>query len=264
MSGINDGLTSVSDNGCVKTEIASRELSIEVAYNVRHLGDYATRDGKKTAGHSILRSASLHRLTDAGAAALADAGVRTVIDLRSDEELEREVTPDLTRFGIRSVHAPVFQTNASPVGLGTDTFPGYGFVYERFLDVGAPAYRTLFETVADTDDGVLFHCAAGKDRTGVGAALLLEAAGVVHDDIVADYVLTAALLRPQVEEWLPEMKSRGITEERALELMDAPADAIETALATVREKHGGADSYLRSIGISASVLSAVTSRITPA
>jgi protein-tyrosine phosphatase len=257
---VNDALTGAGQARSVKTDIATRELSIEVAYNVRHLGDYETDAGARTRAHDVYRAASLHRVTEAGIATFAETGIRTIIDFRSDMERERDATPDMSRFGIRSVHAPVFQSDASPAGLANQEFPGYGYVYQRFLEIGAPAYKTFFETVAETDDGVLFHCAAGKDRTGVAAALLLELSGVKHDHIVSDYVLTTELLKPQVDEWLPEMASRGISEERARALMGAPQEAIETALTTLREEHGGAEDYLRSIGVSETVLDTVRAR----
>lgn len=258
---VNDSLTGVEENRSVKTETLTRELSIEVAYNVRHLGDYETAAGTKTKGHTIFRSASLHRVTEQGAEAMAAAGVAAIIDLRSDEEVAREVTPDMARYGIRSVHAPVFQRDGSPAGLGQEEFQGYGFVYQRFLEIGAGAYRTLFETIADTEGGVLFHCAAGKDRTGVAAALLLEMAGVHDEHIVADYRLTEELLQPVVAEWLPKMIEEGMHEERAKALMAAPEEAIVTALTTLRERHGGAEGYLKSIGVSDLALSAVRARL---
>jgi protein-tyrosine phosphatase len=258
---VNDALTKLWHAGGVKTDIATRELRVEVAYNIRHLGDYQTPDGRRMNGHDIVRSATLHRLTEQGIEAIAESGIRTIVDLRSDEERERDVTPDGARYGIRNIHAPVFQRDASPTGLAEQEFPDYGFVYQRFLEIGATAYRTLFETIAESEGGVLFHCAAGKDRTGVAAALLLELGGVRHEDIVADYRLTEQLLRPLVDQWLPEMKERGIDEERARALMAAPEEAIETAIETIRDRYDGAESYLRSIGVSVTALRTVSARM---
>lgn len=259
---INKVLTEIRQARSVKTEIAVRELSIEVAHNIRHLGGYRTREGGHTASTDLIRSATLHRLTERGIETIVERGVRTIIDFRSEEERERDVTPETSQYGIKNVHAPVFRSDASPTGLGNKEFPGYGFVYQRFLEIGADAYRTLFETIADTHEGVLFHCAAGKDRTGVAAALLLEVSGAEHDEIVSDYVRTTELLQPLAKEWMPDMKKRGIDEERAGQLLGAPREAIETALATIREHHGGAETYLRGIGVSELVISAVRARIT--
>jgi protein-tyrosine phosphatase len=241
--------------------IEDRVLNIEVAHNVRHLAGYKTKKGADTAARDIVRSASLHKLTDAGIGSLYDHGIRVIVDLRSPLELERDVTPPTDKHGIRNVHAPVFQNDASPAGLGQDKFPGYAFVYQRFLEIGQPAYRTLFETVANTDGGVLFHCAAGKDRTGVAAAILLDLAETDDDHIIADYRQTEELLKPLWPEWLPRMAERGVTEERAAELLGAPEDAIRTAVSTLRETYGGAEGYLRHLGLSEASISAVKARM---
>lgn len=240
--------------------ITNRELRLEIAHNVRHLGGYGT-DAGRTTHDDIIRSASLHKLTDTGMRHLAEAGVATIIDFRSDMELQRDVTPDPTPYGIRSVHAPVFQHDASPAGLDSKDFPGYGPIYERFLEVGAPAYRTLFETAAEANGRILFHCAAGKDRTGVAAALLLNLAGVAEDTIVEDYILTEELLKPMVAEWIPEMKQRGIDPERATKLLGAPAEAMRSALAHLRTRYGDAEGYAREIGVSSDAISAVRARM---
>jgi protein-tyrosine phosphatase len=240
--------------------ITDRELRLEIAHNVRHLGGYTTSNGRTTRD-DIVRSASLHRLTETGMRHLAEAGVTTIIDFRSDMEVERDVTPDSKPYGIRRVHAPVFQHDASPVGLDSEEFPGYGVIYERFLDVGRNAYSTLFETVAEAEGRVLFHCAAGKDRTGVAAALLLDLAGVDEATIIEDYTLTESLLAPMVAEWLPRMEERGIGPERGRELMAAPAEAMVSALAFLRSRYGNAEGYAREIGVSDGVISAVRRRM---
>src|SRR4051794_26810770 len=127
----------------------TRDIELEIAHNVRHLGGYRTNHGRTTR-QDIIRGASLHRLTDAGLDALAATGVRTIIDLRSSAELEEQATPDLVRHGITFVHAPVFEKDASPVGLAKE-FPGYAKVYRSFLRSGKDAYRILFEVVSESE-----------------------------------------------------------------------------------------------------------------
>lgn len=238
---------------------STRQLSLNIAYNVRHLGGYTTNSGRTTA-ESLVRSASLHRLTTEGLGALADSGVTTIVDLRSTVERERDVTPDVTPFGIASIHAPVFEQDASPVGLET-AFPGFAKVYVSMLETGRTAYRTLFETIATQDGSVLFHCAAGKDRTGVAAALLLELAGVPDDTILEDFSLSATLLAPVLGEWLPRMAERGVSEERALALMAALPDDMEAALEHIRSRFGSAEGYLSDVGVSTSDIAAVRARL---
>ncbi|HEX6030944.1 MAG TPA: tyrosine-protein phosphatase [Tepidiformaceae bacterium] len=236
-----------------------RELRLEVAYNVRHLGGYRTQDDRTT-NEDLIRSASLHRLTDTALAELRDRGVRTIVDFRSEAERERDVTPDLAPFGIRKVLAPVWDKDASPPGMANE-FPGYAAVYPLFLEAGVFAYRTLFETIADTDGLLIFHCAAGKDRTGVAAALLLEVAGVSDDRILEDYALSAMLLTPVLKEWLPRMSERGISEDHALRLMASEASDMASTLQVIRERWGSAEGYLRESGVSESVLTATRARI---
>jgi protein-tyrosine phosphatase len=238
----------------------TREVRLEVAYNVRHLGGYPTHDGRHT-NEDLIRSAGLHRLTEQGLAALRDAGVRTVVDFRSEAEREQNLTPDLEPFGIRKVLAPVWDKDASPPGMAGE-FPGYAAVYPLMLEVGALAYRTLIETIANTDGKVLFHCAAGKDRTGIATALLLEVAGVSDATILEDYSQSAELLMPVLQEWLPRMAERGISEELALRLMASPEADMASTLTMLRERWGSAEGYLRDhAGVSDDVVGTVRARM---
>lgn len=241
------------------TTTIDRELRLEVAHNVRHLGGYATRDGRTTTDAAI-RSASLHRLTERGLEQLRERDVLTIVDFRSDVERERDVTPDTRRFGIRVVHAPVFQHDASPAGLAGE-FPGFAALYAMFLEVGAPAYRVLLETLAEADGRVLFHCAAGKDRTGVAAALLLELAGVDDETIIEDYTVTERLLAPLKDQWLPQMRERGFDETKAAALLAAPRGDMEATLRHLRERFGDGEGYARAIGVADSAISAVRARL---
>ena len=240
-------------------ELATRDIDLEIAYNVRHLGGYPAGKGKQTTPDAI-RSASLHRLMRNGVGRLRDLGVTVVVDLRSTAERQREATPDLAYAGIENVHAPVFEADGSPTGMSQE-FPGFAKVYEQILERGAKAYRTLFETLARSDGGVLFHCAAGKDRTGVAAALLLQLAGVSNQDIVADYKRSAELLLPMVPQWEPEWKARGIPEERVRQLLASNPEDMEATLRFIGMRWGHAEGYLEAIGVSRSDISALRARL---
>ncbi len=210
----------------------------------------------------MVRAASLHRLRADGLEHLRERGVRTVVDLRSKVERERDVTPELAPYGMAHVFAPVFEQEASPVGLATEEFVGYGVVYERMLRMGQAAYLTLFETIAETEGGLLFHCAAGKDRTGVAAALMLSLVGVADEVIVEDYRHSGDLLAPLLSEWLPRMAERGILPERGQALLASPAEAMESALLHMHSTYGSAEGYLREIGLDDGTLAAVRRRVT--
>lgn len=238
---------------------STRELSLEIAYNVRHIGGYATHSGSTTSD-ALVRAAGLHRLTDNGLGGMADQGLRTVVDLRSQVERERDITPDVARFGMVRLNAPVFEQDASPVGLAGE-FPGFAIVYERMLVTGRAAYRSLFETIATTDGGLVFHCTAGKDRTGVAAALLLSLVGVADETIVEDFALSETLLAPVVKEWLPRMAEQGISEEQGRAMMASrPRDMVST-LSHIRERFGSAEGYLTDIGVAPAAIASVHARL---
>ncbi len=238
--------------------ISKRELRLEVAHNVRHLGGYQGARGLTS--HTVIRSAGLQRLTRNGLSALADSRITTIIDLRSSIERAEHSTPDTSTFGIRSVHNPIWEADASPAGLG-DGFDGYAPIYRAMLETGAPAYRRLFEMIAESTDGVLFHCAAGKDRTGLAAALLLELVGVEESDIVADYALSETLLAPMFAEFAPRMAKRGIDETKARKLMASDPAAITDTLAHLRSQYGNAEGYMRRIGMAPATIDELRDRV---
>lgn len=228
--------------------LADRIISLEVSINLRHLGGYRTRSGAVTRP-DILRGGSLHLLEEPAVDALCRLGVRLVVDLRSTEERLRDPSPDFAARGVDTLHAPVFERDASPGGL-QEGFSGYAAVYRRFLDAGRGAYRMLFEAIAETDGAVLFHCAAGKDRTGVAAALLLDIAGVSDDAIVADYAVSEVLVRQRLDHWRPRMSERGVDEATAQKLLASPGQDMVETLQYVRSRWGSAAGYLYDLGIS--------------
>jgi protein-tyrosine phosphatase len=228
-----------------------RTLTFEVAHNVRHIGGYRTRDGRETRP-TIIRAASLHRLTDAGVDSFVAAGIRTVIDLRSEKERDELRTPNMEAHGVRHVFAPVFTSDASPTALSED-FVSFGPIYRSMLDTGATAYKTLLEVVAEADGSVLFHCAAGKDRTGIAAALLMDLAGCSDEDICEDYSRSSDLLRDAFREsqMSEEQRSRmnQLSEATRAKLLASEPEAMSETLDFLRGTFGSARGYFRALGV---------------
>lgn len=172
----------------------STPLPLKGARNTRDLGGYAYRavDGTRgvTASGAFLRSGSLTRLRAADREFLRAYGLTRVVDIRSDFEVRHWPDPYSRRpeSGVGYVHIPMLdQLNSSGF---RGALPECMFdVYRDLLDDSASSIRRVFEAL-DTDGCALFHCRAGKDRTGVIAMLLLRLAGVSDEDIVADYVAT--------------------------------------------------------------------------
>lgn len=181
-----------------------RELMWEGCFNVRDLGGFGTSDGGRTRRGGIVRADGLNRLTDAGWSALESHGIRTVIDLRNEDELQADV-------GIRPAH---METVRIPLDdLADNEF--WEHVWRNELD-GSPLYFRLFlerkprqcaaavGAIANArPGGVVFHCGRGRDRTGLVAILILALAGVSSADIVADYEMSTERVR-QLEAALGE------------------------------------------------------------
>lgn len=194
-----------------------RWVHIEGAANTRDAGGYPTRDGQFVKRGMIYRSAKLHRLTSAGGAAFQKLGVKTVIDLRN------RLTPWPFFGGDVWAVQLAATVHGCPMSFSKDG-PKDEF-YTRGVHENADSYREAFELLADpVNYPVLYHCAAGTDRTGVMSALLLDLLGVDRDTIIADFRLSERVNLPGS---LPAM-------EKLLHEVDA---------------QGGIEAYLRGIGV---------------
>jgi protein-tyrosine phosphatase len=213
-----------------------RFLDWEGCFNARDLGGLRTVQGARTRRGAIVRSDALDHLTAKGWQSLLDHGVRTVIDLRNDDEIG---SSPLRPSGVGVVRVPVdgIEDRAFwdvwSAGWEFDTPLYYRPHLERFPDRHA---RGISAIARAAPGGVVFHCSVGRDRSGLVAMLLLALAGVSDDDIASDYALSATRLAPlfarrgeddpaaEIEEFL---RSRGLTLEQsmlsALSLLDAQA-----------------------------------------
>jgi protein-tyrosine phosphatase len=159
---------------------------------VRDLGGLRTHAGRTTRWGAVVRSDDLDRLTDAGWSALEGYGVRTIVDLRNDEE--RTLRPRT----VTTVPVPLDDADDTDFweACWADELDGSPLYYLPFLDRKPERCAAAVAAIAQADPGaVVFHCGAGRDRTGLVSVLLLALAGVVPEDIVADYELSNVRLR---------------------------------------------------------------------
>jgi protein-tyrosine phosphatase len=181
----------------------SRHVECKGAFNVRDLGGYRTVDDRTIRWRTIFRADGLHCVPGTSETALAELGWRTVIDLRSAAETE---VGTYRCDGVEVVHLPVLRETWDPA-MFVDDGDHVGFLVERYLemlDEGAPAFAASVEILAASDRlPAVFHCSAGKDRTGVLASLVLAVLGVADHQIAADYHLSA-LAMDQLVAWLVE------------------------------------------------------------
>jgi protein-tyrosine phosphatase len=178
-----------------------RIIELSGVSNFRDLGGWRTADGRCVREGIIYRSAALAEITTADMEKLRALGIRTVVDFRTAQECERAPTPN---FGARIHNLPI----ASQVGAslqdilvtreatGADSRDLLGIAYDAYLRESTEQYRRFIELVMETSNRALvFHCTAGKDRTGIGAALLLTVLGVPFEAVVEDYLATNRLWR---------------------------------------------------------------------
>jgi protein-tyrosine phosphatase len=230
-------------------EITDRFLALVGAYNFRDLGGYPTIDGRVTATGRLFRSDSLHGLTQGDLELLRQLNLGGVIDLRTSAEVERSGRGLLAEEPIRYLHASVLlEEGGESAGAPTMDNPGERYLW--YLDVGPQALVAALTMVADPDSyPLVFHCTAGKDRTGVLAALVLDILGVRPEVIVEDYMLTATrldLIRAGLRR-VPAYQEQVEQIPAARLLMQA--SAMEHFLTQVHERYGGAQAWALDAGV---------------
>lgn len=223
-----------------------RHIRLSGAHNVRDLGGYETAAGGMTRWRSFLRADALHDLTAEDVEALLVLGLGTVIDLRSDAEIARQPSAFAGHETVSYHHIPLFD-NLAPVDammLEKDAFD----LSSRYVDAAdrcRPAIARVATTIATAGTGmVLFNCTAGKDRTGIVAAMLLSLAGVDSERIAADYALTASLAGALMERLKTHAMARGLDEVVSSRLLSSEPAAMLTFLRHMEERYGGFQNYL--------------------
>jgi protein-tyrosine phosphatase len=233
----------------------ARYLDIEGAHNVRDLGGYPALDGRRTRWKTFVRAGSLDRLPPPSRAALVEYGIRTVIDLRRTNEVEE--APNVFASSSQVTYHHQNMLGDEPLA-GTDDSVATGVAAERilamycpWLDLCQPQIRRTLETLAEPDARpAMYHCAAGKDRTGVISALLLGLAGVPAEVIAEDYALSARYLleRYLAQQASPELAPDNYTHEDYRRDF-CPPDAMLKVLDYVNERYGGIEAYVLATGL---------------
>lgn len=237
-----------------------RHLPFEGAFNFRDLGGYPTVDGRTVRWKRLYRADAVHRLPDTELDVLAERGVRTIVDLRTASELEHGHLHDDDR-GLHHVHLDVLGTTWKPDELPDDADAAQvlGDLYIAMLTIGPGALRDALVLLADPDRlPAVFHCAAGKDRTGVLAAMILSLLGVDDEVIVADYAISGANMDRLIER-LQRDRPEALTtmNEQPSAYLAAPPAAMERFLAHVRAQFGSVPDWVRANGVTQTSIDAL-------
>jgi protein-tyrosine phosphatase len=175
---------------------SERHLDWHGCFNVRDLGGLRTCAGGETRWRAIVRADALDRLTAAGWTALCEHGVRTIIELRNDDERGADATPRPAT--VMTIHMPLDATEDREFWNVWGDGPQFGtpLYYRPHLERFPERSAAVVAAIARAEPGgVAFHCGGGRDRAGQIAMLVLALAGVAAEDIAADYVLSAERLR---------------------------------------------------------------------
>jgi len=242
-----------------------RVIRLEGVSNFRDYGGYPTQGGGRMKTGLLYRSANHAKATDADLEAIAALGIGVVVDLRRPGERTRDPSRRHPTFAGMVIDNDIGDTTEDPwlafvraSDLSTDSFRGHGLGYYReapFEERHIDLFKRYFHALADNDQAVLIHCAAGKDRTGLLAALTHHVAGVHPDDIMADYLLTNAainyeLVIPLVSEMMAAQTGRTPEPEAVRVAIGVDPTYLETAFTVIRDAHGDLDAYLeRVIGV---------------
>ncbi len=246
--------------------ITSKYIHIPGMNNTRDLGGMRTKDGRTVRPNMLYRSSKLSKLEDRD---WFTRNVALVVDMRSSREINENPDPQVP--GVDYLHLPIFEMQA--VGVSRDresdrraaaldmetAIKSMSSVYARFVNDEFCLYqyrrfiRLLFEP---REKALLWHCSAGKDRTGTGALFILELLGVDREDILADYLMTNEYLKDEIREFVDRAAERsGGMDDAAREALTVLMGAHEryplTVYETAEARYGSFDAFLREgLGVS--------------
>lgn len=239
-----------------------RVIPLEGTTNVRDLGGWPTRDGRRVKFGHVFRGARLARITEADRQSLQALGVRTVVDLRGADE--RAKLPNgshgFTEVSLAiepSIGPRLREMAEKGDGTAEEMRTLMARAYATYAIEWAAQYRALFALLqSETRTPLLFHCTAGKDRTGFGAALILAALGVREEAIREDYLATNGL-------WVPDEEiGATLPPEAARVLLSVHGSLLAAAFDAIHQWHGTLEAYLQErLGLDADRLEALRVRL---
>jgi protein-tyrosine phosphatase len=212
---------------------------LSCSYNTRELGSIKTSDGGITKNNIFWRSDVTSVPTEEDIEKLLSANITTIIDMRTDEEVQKTPNGLAGMAGFEYHHFPITEGSGVPESLEV--------VPRSYMDIAlAKNMPYVMKTIAESDSGVLFHCTAGKDRTGTVAALLLGFCGVDDLDIIANYQVTETYILGST-----------FLDTYADNVQKSDAKYIRTLIMRLKETYGTYENYLLSCGLSKETLNKI-------
>lgn len=238
----------------------NRTIDLAGCLNFRDLGGYPTDDGRVVRWRQVFRSDALHHLSRQDVAHLRDElRLGEVIDLRSTAELRSEGRGPLAGETMRFHHYPLYDGETPKTAPSAElTLTDRYFLLAEFAK--APIARVI-STLAATDAPAVYHCAAGKDRTGVVSAILLGVLGVPEPVIVADYAATQENLDAIIERLMSTKGYHTMLSALPPDTLHAEPETMLTFLERMRDTYGSMAAYAHSAGVSEESIDRLRARL---
>lgn len=234
---------------------SNKKIMLEGAHNFRDLGGMKTKEGKRVKFGLIYRADKLSEITENDIEKLQNLGIKTICDLRTSSETTEEPDNIPSNASFAYFHLPV----------GKDSLMGGGGEKEMikeikkfdaqksadFMTVATrdfavnfkDSYKSLYRKLNKNETPLVYHCTAGKDRTGVATALLLDVLGVSKEDIYADYLMSNYYRYAENEEMLEKAAFYGIDHETLRPFMDVRKAYLDEAYAQITSEYNSVENY---------------------
>lgn len=248
---------------------ATAKISLSGGVNFRDLGGYATSDGRHVRSGRLFRSGQLSELTPEGYRVIGTFGIAAICDFRGDDERRTEPTtwsapgrPLILALPPTSPAAQAQSVTQGPPATPVEMRERRRAEYGRYIDTLTPSFRTALQVIRQTGGSVLFHCSAGKDRSGIFAALVLTMLGVPRTTVFEDFLLSNEFVAADRERVARFAASNKVTLEVARTAAAVYAEDLRIVFDEIDRRFGSFDNYRRGpLGVSDTELSDLRNRL---
>lgn len=220
---------------------------VQGAINFRQLGGYATQQGTHVKSGKLFRSGELSKLTDADVKLLADQHINHIVDFRSNQEVA--TAKDRLPAGAVYLQLPAGSENVGNIMAMLPKLTTGDSLMTSFYSQTShlkAKYQPFFQELLKTPDNsaLLFHCTAGKDRTGIGAAMLLYVLGVPGETIMTDYLASNDYRKAENDKMVAGMASMGIKEQAARDVVSVKENYLQATYMAIVKQYGSMDNFV--------------------
>ena len=240
-------------------------INLDYTFNTRDLGGMKTTNNLKIKENRLIRSGSLHKLSDNDIKTLKKHNLKIVVDFRSEKEFVNKA--DVKIDGVTYLNFPALEKekqednskhhDSNLLKLVDKQTGGMNLLLKTYKNLfisneGLNAYKNFFKVIIENDDGaILWHCSQGKDRAGMASFLLEYALGVSLNDCIEDYLYTNIAMEKKIKELTPIVLKQSNNDTSLLPLLEdvftAKMEYLNEALNIINEKYGSIDNLLTNI-----------------